>query len=309
MINKLMIGRLGNQMFQYATIRAIQEKYYPNEKINLNFKLVYNEGPKEKGFYNQLECFNHAPFLIDNKIDLSFTQKLEFAKYVLGYKKLKLTNKGDYEINKRNYEIKIQDKLQKEGLFIFNYGYYEFSKSNKKNKLFAGFYESSKYFDNIKEDLQKEFTPKYEKKKENNDLYKKIENTNSVCVSIRRGDFLESEHIKKNYICTPEYFYEAVKIMNKKIENPQYVIFSDDVDWIKNNMNFPKGTLYESGKDPVWEKLRLMYECKHFIISNSTFSWWAQYLSRNDEKIVIAPKKWKNDGYNEDIYQDGWIKI
>ena len=58
-----------------------------------------------------------------------------------------------------------------------------------------------------------------------------------------------------------------------------------------------------------------MYSCKHFIISNSTFSWWAQYLSRNKEKIVIAPDRWTNDSYKEhnkiDIYEEDWelIKI
>lgn len=310
MLNKLMIGRMGNQMFQYATMRAIKEKYYPKEKINLNFQLVYKEGSKENGFYNQLECFNIASHFVDEPIKLSFNQKLSFIRYVIGYKIIKKICRSDYELAKRKYEIKLQKKLQKNGLFIFNYGFYNFNKTSKKNKLFVGFYESSRYFDEIKPILKEEFTPKYKEKEENRELYDEIRKSNSICVSIRRGDFLAKEQIKKNYLCTPEYFEKAILVAKEKIENPKFIVFSDDVEWVKNNMNFPKDTLYESGKDPVWEKLRLMYNCKHFIISNSTFSWWAQYLSRNEnDKIVIAPDKWKNDGYNEDIYQDGWIRI
>ena len=97
--------------------------------------------------------------------------------------------------------------------------------------------------------------------------------------------------------------------MNKLVKKPQYIVFSDDVEWCKNNMHFPKNTIYESGNDPIWEKIRLMYSCKHFIISNSTFSWWAQYLSNNKNKIVIAPKKWNNFEYSELIYDDKWILL
>lgn len=165
MLNKLMIGRLGNQMFQYATMRAIQERYYPDERLNLNFQLVYREGGKENGFCNQLECFNLAPHSIDEKIKLSSAQKIVFLKYIIGYKILKKTCKSDYEVAKREYEIRLQKDMQRNGLFIFNYGYYDFSKSNKKNKLFAGFYECSKYFDEIKPILQKEFTPKNQERK------------------------------------------------------------------------------------------------------------------------------------------------
>ena len=114
---------------------------------------------------------------------------------------------------------------------------------------------------------------------------------------------------KRHYVCTEEYFSKAIEEINQRVEKPRFVFFSDDIEWVKNNIPAPKDSLYEDGTDPVWEKLRLMSSCKHFIISNSTFSWWSQYLSENDKKVVIAPSKWSNFGYNPDIYQDNWILV
>ena len=194
-------------------------------------------------------------------------------------------------------------------MFVYSYGYYPFKKTKKKNNLFIGFYESSKFFDDIKDVLRKEFEPKYNKLEKNKKLYKKIEQSESVCVSIRRGDFLAEKYKSKHYVCTPEYFEKSISLMLKKIKNAQFIVFSDDINWVKNNMKFPANTLYESGDDPVWEKLRLMYSCKHFIISNSTFSWWAQYLSKNEKKIVIAPSQWLNGQKNPDFYDKKWSLV
>ena len=190
-------------------------------------------------------------------------------------------------------------------------GYYDFDLKKNANKdiYMVGFFECEKYFNNVREQLLEDFTPKMPKLEKNKELYEKIENTESVCITIRRGDFLASQFIKEHFVCTEEYFYKAIELIKTKVNNPRFFVFSDDVKWCKENMKFPENTEFETGDDPTWEKLRLMYSCKHFIISNSTFSWWAQYLSRNNNKIVIAPSKWKNEGINDHLYNDSWLKI
>ena len=183
----------------------------------------------------------------------------------------------------------------------------DFYKSKNKNIIFYGRYEDKSFYENKKEKIMKMYTPKKEILDKNKKLYDIIKKSESVCVTIRRGDFLNSEFKKNYYICTPQYFEEAIEKMNKLVNNPQYIVFSDDMEWCKNNMKFPEGTLFETKNNPIWEKIRLMYSCKHFIISNSTFSWWAQYLCRNKNKKVIAPNKWNNFEYADLIYDDSWI--
>ncbi len=313
MISKLMIGRLGNQMFQYATMRAFQEENNIVEKFNMEFSNVRKNGSPEEGFINQLDCFklNDEKYVIDEKIHISIWQKILLGIYFITYKIIKVFSKKEsYENNKQKYEAKIQKFYNKNGLYLYNFGYYDFKNSKSEDKLFIGYYEASKYFDKIKQQIQEEFTPKYPKIEKNLKLYDIIENTESVCISIRRGDFLSNANKGVCYVCTPEYFNKAIEKIKEEVKEPRFIVFSDDVDWVRNNMNFPDGTEYEEGNDPIWEKLRLMYSCKHFVISNSSFSWWAQYLSRNEKKVVVAPNKWRNYGYDsKDIYMNNWILI
>ena len=84
-------------------------------------------------------------------------------------------------------------------------------------------------------------------------------------------------------------------------------MFSDDIEWVKNNIYTGCVTYYEDGTDPVWEKLRLMSACKHFVVSNSTFSWWTQYLSKSENKIVISPSRWFNNDYESPLIAKDWI--
>ena len=129
-------------------------------------------------------------------------------------------------------------------------------------------------------------------------------------MTIRRGDYISDPKYKKIYfVCDNDYFIEGVNRIKAEIPEAKVFVFSDDVDWVKKNIDFNCKTYYESGKDDVWEKLRLMSACKHFVISNSTFSWWAQHLSKNPDKMIYAPSKWYPDGRPCDIYEDNWRYI
>lgn len=303
MINLIQRGRLGNQMFRYAAVRA----YMINNNIkdlNMSFKNVYNNN-----FLNDLENFNIYKSLYNDKNNISLFQKIIYNLIKIIEKFIDQIYKSEKSYKKNRFELKIQPFLNKHGIFYLNQGYYNFESCKKKHMLFDGNFESSKYFNNCREDIIRELTPKQGKLKKNKRLYDIIEKNESVCITIRRGDFLNKKNKNAHYVCTEEYFYKSIDKIRELIKNPKFFVFSDDVEWCKNNMKFPKGTIFEDGSDPVWEKLRLMYCCKHFIISNSTFSWWAQYLSRNSDKIVIAPSRWKNTFQNEDIYEENWILI
>ena len=101
-----------------------------------------------------------------------------------------------------------------------------------------------------------------------------------------------------------------IDIMKEKVKNPVFYIFSDDIEWVKENIDFKTEVKYITGNNKNYEELRLMYTCKHFIISNSSFSWWAQYLTDNKNRITSAPSKWfRNQNQKVDIYEDDWILI
>ncbi|PZP43135.1 MAG: hypothetical protein DI598_16115 [Pseudopedobacter saltans] len=175
-----------------------------------------------------------------------------------------------------------------------------------------GTFEDAKYFDAIKSHLFDEFEPKYPILEQNVDLYELISSSNSVCVSVRSFKEIQGDQNTASLynVCTPKYFDDAIKLICKKIEKPVFFIFSDDIEWTKSKLSLRDCTVYyETTDNPVWEKLRLMYTCKHFILSNSTFSWWTQYLSRNENKIVISPSRWFNDDYKSPLIDESWIKI
>jgi len=200
------------------------------------------------------------------------------------------------------YEKKWLKRLNREGIYWFRRGGWQIEKSNRKDKFLSGCFENPIYFDEIRNTLMAEFQPKNELLSKNVDFFEKINSTQSVCLSVRRGDFESNADYKKlQSVCHKDYFENAIKRMKQLIDNPVFFMFSDDIEWVRENIKTGCETHYEDGTDPVWEKVRLMSACKHFIISNSTFSWWVQYLSANDNKIVVSPSRWFNNDYESPL--------
>lgn len=315
MIYSEMNGRLGNQMFRYAMARWLQIKYYSDQDIVMNFLDIELMYENDQTFKNELINFNITPHRIYKKKERPISKETTYIqKLFLGIVKIKIGNYDQRKLKKYSSNfLKYSQLLNSVGVYFNWAGYHKPLKSKIKSApiIVHGFFESNKYFDDIRSVLLEEFTPKYELLPHNIELMEIINDNNSVCISIRRGDYITNKEYAKYFsIVNRSYFENAIEEVKKRIEDPVFILFSDDVEWAKSNIDF-KGAKYfsEKGDDPVWEKLRLMYSCKHFIISNSTFSWWAQYLGRNPQKIVISPERWTNTDFQGDLLMDDFIKV
>ena len=127
---------------------------------------------------------------------------------------------------------------------------------------------------------------------------------NSVSVHIRRGDYLEVDEVYGG-ICTEEYYEKAMKKMEDEVPDCHFFIFTNDIPWVKEHMTGENITVVEGNdEDAGYIDMYLMTQCKHYILANSSFSWWGCYLNPSKEKKVIAPKIWANGRDSRDIYTD-----
>ncbi len=286
-------GGLGNQMFEYCALRSHMLKYHIEGELSL------------KGITNKTHnvySLNH--FCISKKIKITKREGIKSSLNYLLY--------GFYYVflGKRKNGFRVMQKMQP----ILNYfgfycvpdGYMELQESPSRHQVMVGYYQSLKYFEEYKDILKKELRVKEKVLPQNKKILDKIKKETSVCVHIRRGDYVGSNH----QVCTIEYYQNAMQVMKKRVKDPTFFIFSDDIAWVKEHLKSNEKMVFIEGNNPNYEELRLMYHCKHFIISNSSFSWWAQYLTDSKKRITIAPSKWfQNPNQKVDIYEDDWILI
>lgn len=167
--------------------------------------------------------------------------------------------------------------------------------TNKNNKnCLDGYWQNEIYFKDIRKIILNDFSLKKESSN-----FKKLKNiilnTNAISVHIRRGDYAKRRKTKKYHGLLPlKYYQKAVSYIIKKINNPYFYVFSDDIDWVKTNFktSYPTHFVSQPNKLTNAEELILMSCCRHNIIANSSFSWWGAWLNKNPSKIIIAPRKW-----------------
>jgi hypothetical protein len=182
------------------------------------------------------------------------------------------------------------------------------------NVYLDGFWQSERYFMGIRELLLREFTFKDAPNLENTKYLSNIVAQNSVCVHIRRGDYVTTPGCQsKHGICPLEYYRAAIAYIQDRITNPVYFVFSDDPAWVSSNfprLNSMTIISHNVGQNDS-EDLRLMMNCRHFIIANSSFSWWGAWLGQSPQKIVIAPKRWyvSPNQSDKDLVPESWIRL
>jgi len=182
-----------------------------------------------------------------------------------------------------------------------------------RNVYLKGYFQSEKYFLPAKEIIRKEFRFKDDVINNVNEFANKINNEQSVGVHIRRGD-MRNDNITSEYhgVLPLDHYQKCIDIIRSKVPGPVFYFFSDDIKWVKENLQIPQSVYISDNitKNHI-EDLYLMSRCRYNIIANSSFSWWGAWLNDNPEKIVIAPKKWFNKGPKDtqDLIPEGWIKV
>ncbi len=288
MITIKLIGGQGNQMFQYAYGRRIS--LIKGEKLKLDTSLLLCRIPRKNFTFRDYELgvFNiKAELTTLSKLAFYFNNSI-FILQILKNRLLKLFF-DDIIFN----EIQDNDNLDKKII------------KSKRNIYISGLFNKEQYLSEIEDALRQDFTFKDKLTGFNAEMAEKIQNTNSVSLHIRRGDL-----IKLGYaIDKTDYYKKAVDYINRKVGNPTFFIFSDDIEWVKTNLKIIDNYFLidkNKGKNSYID-MHLMSLCKHNIIANSTFSWWGAWLNKNKDKIVTTPKEYSDT--QDYMMSKAWIRF
>lgn len=227
----------------------------------------------------------------------------------LNYFKSKNFTTRAYNLSTFNIKAKI---LQENKIpFFIKYFLPIFKKINwNKNIYLDGYFQSEKYFKEYTGVIREDFTLK-EVSIKSESLIKEIKNCNSVCMHIRRGDYIGNKFHPLQDI---SYYENGIKELEKNVKIDNIYIFSDDIVWCKENLQFNYNIMFVN-KDDLGitdvEELWIMTLCKYFIIANSSFSWWGAWLSERVGKIVVCPQKWFADKNidTSDLIPEDWIRL
>ncbi len=279
---------LGNQLFQYAYAKMLEKN--TKHKVYLDIRYINNEDKT------------------DNPVRKKWIEKCDTRQYRLNYYKISLMTAPEEKLihwdktprslfRKYCTELRLSHQI----CLIDNEAEREDNKwSLLHNYYLEGGFFNLNYLNDVRDIIAKEIVLKQEElfPSELSDI---IENEVSVSVHVRRGDFL---NVGRN-ISESTYYKKAIDFIKQKVDNPFFIVFSDDMEWVRKNFLKEQNMIYADTFGLMdYEELILMKKCKHNIIANSTFSYWGAWLNNNPNKIVISPKGWRRK-----IIPDDWLTL
>lgn len=278
------IGGLGNQMFQYSLYKSLQSKGIKVYADLSDFK----DYPLHNGY--ELERVFNISIKTPGKFLLDLFRPNQ-PKWIFRKLRRVLNLKKTYKVEENEFR-------------------FDASFLNNTNQYYAGYWQNESYFSDISNQIRHDFKFPEIEGIENQSVMQQIKTTESVALHVRRGDYLKDPLLGS--ICDLAYYEQAILSINSKIVDALFFVFSDDILWCRQNLKL-KNVIYID-----WNKgcnsyidMQLMSNCKHNIIANSSFSWWGAWLNTNNDKVIIAPKKWVNNlaANDTDICPKNWIKL
>jgi hypothetical protein len=285
-------GGIGNQMFQYAAGRSLSIL-------------------KQQPFFIDLQDFEGYSLHHGFELNDVFNLHAKIAEPTLLNSVLGLNNQ------------KFLRKFLKRPLFRFvrgsqfvvepHFHYWPEIDGLEPDCYLHGYWQSEKYFKSFESSIRSDFQFRLPLDSRNDFLSNEIQNSLSVSVHIRRGDYLSNYRTRKiMHVCDIGYYQRAIHYLSEQLKDPVFFIFSDDMMWVKGNLTVPgKMNLIEHnlGKES-YRDMQLMSLCKHNIIANSSFSWWGAWLNMNPYKLVVAPRKWfVNNNNDQDLVPSKWARL
>lgn len=282
-------GGLGNQLFQYALGRHLAELHQTKLVLDNSFF----QSNKERTY--ELSNFN---------IKELFVPRSELRKVPVITNKAKQRLLNGFRKVFSPYRLIVEKQFNYDPQILIS----------PDNSCLEGCWQTEKYFKAITPIIYQEFTIKNKLKDFTIELANQISQTLSISLHIRRGDYVTNSVTNQYHgVCSLEYYRQAVNLITEKHCNPHFYIFSDDPDWVAENIRLEYPTVYvtHNGIERAYEDLYLMSLCKHNIVANSSFSWWGAWLNQNIDKMVIAPQKWFNDTSidTSDLTPREWIRL
>lgn len=293
-------GGLGNQMFQYAMARKLQIDL-GIDRIGFDLTVVNNDLQRSLSLQH-FALFENVEIIKDKsriaKFQEIFARKL--VSYFIAGRREEIAGRREDFWGKLFGFFGI---VQRDHSLIKNNFWLKFHR----NVYMNGWFQDAEKLEPIRDILLDDFgwIPTEVSEIENSDIYQQIASSHAVCVHIRRGDYVNHSIYG---VCGDSYYYNAVDYMERVLNDPVFYIFSDDIAEVERTMRFSRPVVYVKGDHQDYEDLYLMRHCRHFIMSNSTYSWWAQFLGQAEDKVVVAPKKWcLMEDMTLGVYMENWV--
>ena len=261
MLIQKIVWWLWNQMFQYAYIKALSLRNKSDFDLDLSEYKRY--------FVHRLEIFDIQKKYVHHK-DIPRYETIYFNNKYVNYLWF---NYVKWIFKKLNQNHHYEKTFSFDEKFIQHQDWY-----------IEWYFQSELYFKDFEEEIRKDFTFLSPATGKNLEILKKIQTENSVSVHIRRWDYLKGNNINIHWVCSLDYYQQAIQHVKNTVSNPIFYFFSDDIDRVKEHLKVEQAHYIDwNSWSSSREDMRLMSHCKHNIIANSSFSRWG-WLNNNPEK-------------------------